>query len=154
MADGHSDVAADLWALAENVLTRLEPVLRQAVEDQSERPQQGCSWCPVCALAALMRGEQHDLITLVASEGAAVLALLRQLMSDHAGSQGQHSARPPRQTGSDATTVDENSRAESGVSHNSGADIAQDTDDPVVQRAKFVPITVTVKDPTAPDPRD
>ena len=76
MDNQHSDVAAELWSLAETVLTRLEPLLRQAVQEQSERPRQGCSWCPVCALAALLRGEQHDLLTLVTSEGASVRSSL------------------------------------------------------------------------------
>ena len=149
MVDRHSDVAAELWALAETVLTRLEPVLRQAVEDQQQRPQQGCSWCPVCALAALMRGEQHDLLTVVATEGASVVALQRQLMSDHAESTGSPSSAAdaagsnnPDPEGDDAPTSD--------AFHSSDPDIAHDTDDPIVRRAKFVPITVTVKDPTTP----
>lgn len=149
MVDRHSDVAAELWALAETVLTRLEPVLRQAVEDQQQRPQQGCSWCPVCALAALMRGEQHDLLTVVATEGASVVALLRQLMSDHAESTGSPSP-PADAAGSNNPDPEGDDGPTSDASHNSDPDIAHDTDDPIVRRAKFVPITVTVKDPTTP----
>lgn len=141
MADRHSDVSAELWALAETVLTRLEPVLRQAVEDQRQRPQQGCSWCPVCAMAALVRGEQHDLLALVASEGAAVIALLRQLMSEHTGAPGP----------SGTERAGREDRPSGGEAHSDDPSVPHDTEDPVVRRAKFVPITVTVKDPNPQD---
>lgn len=150
MADKHSDVSAELWALAETVLTRLEPVLRQAVEDQRQRPQQGCSWCPVCAMAALIRGEQHELLTLVASEGAAVIALLRQLMSEHTGTRDRSDA-----TANEAsTTAAPATHPDGGAAHIVDPTIGHATEDPVVRRAKFVPITVTVKDPTTPDAGD
>lgn len=135
MSTEHPDVAAELWALAETVLTRLEPVLRQAAADQQERPRQGCTWCPVCALAALIRGEQHDLLTLIANEGGTVLALIRQLMAEHTG-------RP-----TDTATAP----TPSGTGHTDADTVAPDTDDAVVRRAKFEPITVTVKDSTTPD---
>ncbi|MDJ0393061.1 hypothetical protein QMK17_06925 [Rhodococcus sp. G-MC3] len=143
MSTEHSDVAAELWALAQTVLTRLEPVLRQAMEDQRERPRQGCSWCPVCALAALIRGEQHDLLALLATEGASVVALLRQLIVDHSPStpsEGAH-ASTPTSPGSDAP-------------HGEDRDIPHDTDESVVRRTGFVPITVTVKDTASPRPTD
>lgn len=172
MASEHSDVAAELWALAETVLTRLEPVLRQAMEEQRERPRQGCSWCPVCALAALIRGEQHDLLTLVATEGAAVVALVRQIVADHAGTAqhagtGQHSGTSQQSDtahrahsdqyagpfGSSGTAAP----AAGGVSdegdapHAGGPSITSDTEEHIARRPGFVPITVTVKDSAASD---
>lgn len=155
MGSEHSDVAAELWSLAETVLARIEPMLRQAVDisgqaspdpgGQSQRPQQGCTWCPVCALAALVRGEQHDLLTLLASESATILALLRQLVAEHS----------PRTTdSSDATRSAPEAPREgqptggSGAFHSGDRTVATDTVDPVVRRAKFVPITVTVKNST------
>lgn len=153
MTERHSDVAAELWALAETVLTRLEPVLRQAVEDQQQRPQQGCSWCPVCALAALIRGEQHDLLTVVATEGASIVALLRQLMSDHAESTASSSSSS-HPAGPHVPDPEADGDTKSDEFHSSDPDIAHDTDDPIVRRAKFVPITVTVKEPTRPNAGD
>lgn len=147
MATDHSDVAAELWALAETVLTRLEPVLRQAMEEQRERPRQGCSWCPVCALAALVRGEQHDLLTLLASESATVVALFRQLVAEHSGTK----PGSPDPTPHDPSTADAD---ESDPAHNYDASIAHDTEDPVVRRTGFVPITVTVKESATTDPVD
>ncbi|SNT22632.1 hypothetical protein [Rhodococcoides kyotonense] len=139
MATEHSDVAAELWALAETVLTRLEPILARAVEDQADAPRQGCSWCPVCALAALIRGEQHDLLTLVATEGATVVAMIRQIVSEH-------SATGAHRRGDDPTTPNPGSDAGFRESdHTSESPIAHDTEVPGVRRAGFTPITVNVK---------
>nr|WP_296771859.1 hypothetical protein [Rhodococcus sp. (in: high G+C Gram-positive bacteria)] len=146
MSTEHSDVATELWALAQTVLTRLEPVLRQAMEDQRERPRQGCSWCPVCALAALIRGEQHDMLTLLATEGASVIALVRQLIADHSPSTDGH--------GSPTDVPGSTPRPDSDVAHSHGEDIAHATDESVVQRTGFVPITVTVRDATSSRPTD
>ena len=129
MTSDHSELGADLFALAETVLTRLEPILRRVAETQADRDQQGCSWCPVCALAALVRGERHDLVELVASEGAVVIALLRQLLADHAGAGTPHSAEP-----ASASSADRPDRESGGV--------AKDTDAPADRRNAFVPITV------------
>lgn len=161
MSTEHSDVAAELWALAQTVLTKLEPVLRQAMEDQRERPRQGCSWCPVCALAAMIRGEQHDLLTLLASEGASVVALIRQMVAEHSGSTPAesssaesthgHGADEPARPG-DADPAFANREDRDGDKrdggHSDDPTIASATDEPNVRRAGFVPITVTVKDAT------
>lgn len=139
MTTEHSDVAADLWTLAETVLTHLEPVLRQAMDEQRERPRQGCSWCPVCALAALVRGEQHDLLTLLATEGAAVLVLVRQLVAEHTGS-GKPSTEADRQNYDDTTVHDRDVEG-----HQSDSVPGYDSEESVIQQPGFVPITVTVK---------
>lgn len=141
MTSEHSDVAAELWALAETVLTRLEPILARAVEGQAQASEQGCSWCPVCALAALIRGEQHDLLTLMATEGATVVAMIRQVVSEHSNSAahagaGAGAQEPP------------NARADADIretAHMQEPDIAPDTEESGVRRAGFVPITVNVK---------
>jgi hypothetical protein len=139
MASEHSDVAADLWALAETVLTRLEPILARAVEDQAQAPRQGCSWCPVCALAALIRGEQHDLLTLVATEGATVVAMIRQVISEH-------SDGVTHRAGDAAERPNPNGETDFRESpHKQESPIARDTEDPGVRRSGFVPITVNVK---------
>ncbi|ORI13347.1 hypothetical protein [Rhodococcus sp. 1168] len=144
MTTEHSDVAAELWALAETVLTRVEPMLRQAVTDQQERPRQGCSWCPVCALSALIRGEQHELLTVLATEGATVVAMIRQLIAEHLDGPASQSTHASTETAEDPGADTD------GHSPDQTEDQAraQGTEEPVVRRGGFVPITVTVKDPT------
>ncbi|WP_228000921.1 hypothetical protein [Nocardia australiensis] len=78
--DGLGEFAAELKLLAEAVLERVEPVLRRAAVE-GETPRSSCSWCPVCAAAALTRGEQHDVIAAVAEHGAAIVTVLREALS-------------------------------------------------------------------------
>lgn len=166
MTDGHADVAAELWALADTVLTRLEPILRQAAVAQGERDRQGCSWCPVCAVAALLRGEQHDLLTLVASEGAGVIALMKQLLADHGRAAADHGSAPtdaPAARGAEAdgpgdsrATTDApnmpdaagrgDAAAPTGDAVTPGPSVAHDTPGAAGRPTSFVPITVTIKD--------
>ncbi|AWK72239.1 hypothetical protein CBI38_12300 [Rhodococcus oxybenzonivorans] len=93
MNDDHAQLVAELRALAENALERLEPILQRAAaphaQDGPNDPAagtgewSGCTWCPVCALAALIRGEQHDLVTLLANQGTVLIAVLRQILDEH-----------------------------------------------------------------------
>ncbi len=157
MTTPHSDVAAELWSLAETVLTRMEPLLRQAVQKQDESPRQGCSWCPVCALAALIRGEQHDLVTLLASEGSTVIALLRQLVSEHVErtDPAEHAAQTGHSAPTESSTTPDAPMGGSVGDDPSGAQNDGDhAADPVIRRAAFEPITVTVKDSTTSGPQD
>lgn len=147
MTTEHSDVAAELWALAETVLTRVEPILRQAVTDQQERPRQGCSWCPVCALSALIRGEQHDLLTVLATEGATVIAMIRQLVAEHMDGPASQAAHASTETAQDPEADTDTDADGHGPDHTEDQAGAQDMEEPVVRRGGFVPITVTVKDP-------
>ena len=48
-------------------------------------------WCPVCALAALVSGEQHPLLTVIADHSVALLAVIRAMV-DNIG----HVAAPDR----------------------------------------------------------
>ncbi|MFD0362548.1 hypothetical protein ACFQZZ_13965 [Nocardia sp. GCM10030253] len=78
--DGLGEFAAELKLLAEAVLERVEPVLRHAaVEGQTEWS--SCSWCPVCAAAALVRGEHHDVLATVADHGTAIITVLREALA-------------------------------------------------------------------------
>lgn len=150
-----------MLALADTVLTRLEPILRRVADSQPEREQQGCGWCPICALAALLRGERHDLVELVASEGAVVVALLRQLLVDHASAASGHdspsraptaagTATPPGGAGKAASSQSDSSAvADPSVGDRAVADVSvgvPGADPPPGHRATFVPITVRIKD--------
>ncbi|WP_032379059.1 hypothetical protein [Rhodococcoides fascians] len=140
MTSGHSELGADLLALADTVLTRLDPILRRVAETQQERDQQGCSWCPVCALAALVRGERHDLVELVASEGTVIIALLRQLLADHTNTGTGHTAAAPAEASPSEPGSDPTSTEPVDLSN-----VSVDTNIPGERRAAFVPITVRVK---------
>ncbi|UXA16243.1 hypothetical protein [Mycobacterium sp. SMC-4] len=81
--------------MAQLIIDRLDPAVRlaaarmQAGEDSPGRCQQ--VWCPVCALAALVSGEQHPLLSVVAEHSVALLALVKALvenMDDPGGPQG------------------------------------------------------------------
>lgn len=130
MSGDPGDVVAELRALAETVLDRLDPIL-QKVAAGSAGPAEhtdgdapacsSCSWCPLCALAAVIRGERHDLVTLVAGQAGTVLAALREALDAHERAAATASAAPSEKP---ATAPAEKSAPASA----------------------FVPIVVTVKD--------
>ncbi|MCV7369309.1 hypothetical protein [Mycolicibacterium duvalii] len=102
----HRDIPPELRQLAQSILDRLDPAIRlaaarmQATGDNPGRCQQ--VWCPVCALAALVSGEQHPLLSVVAEHSVALLTLVRALvdtMDDDRGPQppdGGQPGPPPR----------------------------------------------------------
>lgn len=131
MSEEHERLVAEFRALAETVLTRLEPVLLKAAaatadvaSDSASADTQpvftGCSWCPVCALAALVRGEHHELLAFLAGQAAVFLALLREILDEFLGGPSSPDRGPdggPTAPGAERTRT-----------------------------AAFVPINVTVKD--------
>lgn len=80
----HSDIGPELRQMAQVILDRLDPVVRmaaaraQAGDDSPGRCQQ--VWCPVCALAALISGEQHPLLNVVAEHSVALLTLIKAMV--------------------------------------------------------------------------
>ncbi|OCF84367.1 hypothetical protein AW168_00050 [Nocardia brasiliensis] len=74
-----AEFAAELKLLAEAVLERVEPVLRRAADGQVEWS--SCDWCPVCAAAALVRGEHHEVLQSVADHGTAIVTVLREALA-------------------------------------------------------------------------
>ena len=86
MSGGHPDIGPELRQLAQTLLDRLDPAVRLAaaraagVGDSPAKCQQ--VWCPVCALAALVAGEQHPLLTVVADHSVALLAVIRAMVDD------------------------------------------------------------------------
>ncbi len=116
--DGLGEFAAELKLLAEAVLERVEPVLRRAAGGQPDWS--SCSWCPVCAAAALVRGEHHDVLAVVADHGTAIVTVLREALAgvpvdpvmpddvvphDHSFAAEQHDAAPdPESTPAEADT--------------------------------------------------
>ncbi len=109
MTDDYDVLLADLRVLADKVLDFMDGVVDQLADrgdaagtahnahvagapgargpggtaDSGTPATTGCSWCPVCAVVALFRGENHELLTLLASQLAAFLALVREWLARH-----------------------------------------------------------------------
>lgn len=77
--DSFGEFAQELRALAETLLERIEPALRRAAAD--DRQWDSCSWCPVCAAAALVRGEHHEVVAAIADHGTAIVTVLREALA-------------------------------------------------------------------------
>jgi hypothetical protein len=92
MTGSHADIGPELRQLAQTILDRLDPAVRLAAAraagsvDGPGKCQQ--LWCPVCALAALVAGEQHPLLTVIAEHSVALLAIIRAVIEDSADTAG------------------------------------------------------------------
>ena len=65
-------------------------------------------WCPVCALAALVSGEQHPLVTVIADHSVALMAVIRSMATAAADTTqpeppGDHEATGPAPAGEQPT---------------------------------------------------
>jgi len=98
----HPDIGPELRRLAQVILDRLDPAVRAAAAMATEtlsgpgRCQQ--VWCPVCALAAVVSGEQHPLLTVIADHSVALMAVIRTLTTDPSTQPpppGEHEAAGP-----------------------------------------------------------
>jgi hypothetical protein len=74
-------MAPELRQLAQSILDRLDPAVRMAAARAASGSEAKCQqvWCPVCALAALVSGEQHPLLTVIAEHSVALLAVVRAM---------------------------------------------------------------------------
>lgn len=81
MTGPHPDLTVELRRLAQTVLDRLDPAVRMAAARATGGGAGSCEqvWCPVCAIAALINGEQHPLLTIVAEHSVALLAVVRAM---------------------------------------------------------------------------
>lgn len=94
MTGVHADLGAELRALAQSILDRVDPAVRFAAARAIAAQGPGsCQqvWCPVCALAAVVRGEQHPLLDVVAEHSVALFTVVRAVldtMNDDAAGTG------------------------------------------------------------------
>lgn len=104
MSGTHPDLGPELRQLAQVILDRLDPAVRSAALLAAARSTDGpgsCQqvWCPVCALAALVTGEEHPLITVISEHSVALLAVIRAVLdnTDGAGTadEGTDGPEPP-----------------------------------------------------------
>jgi hypothetical protein len=79
----HADLGPELRVLAQSILDRIDPAVRAAAAAASGGTSPGkCQqvWCPVCALAAVVSGEQHPLLTVIADHSVALLTVVRAMI--------------------------------------------------------------------------
>jgi hypothetical protein len=89
MTGSHPELGSELRQLAQDILDRLDPAVRLAAANfaaSADSAPGKCQqvWCPVCALAALVNGEQHPMLTVIAEHSVALLAVVRA-MADPGG---------------------------------------------------------------------
>ncbi|QLL05532.1 hypothetical protein [Mycobacterium vicinigordonae] len=84
MSRSHADVGSELRRLAQAILDGIDPGVRAAATLASSTGPGKCQqvWCPVCALAAVVSGEQHPLVTVIASHSVALLEVVRAIVDD------------------------------------------------------------------------
>ena len=97
---GHADLGPELRQLAQAILDRIDPALRAAAMLAVARATEGpgrCQqvWCPVCALAALVTGEEHPLLTVISEHSVALLAVVRALLDDDRAEGAAAAHEPP-----------------------------------------------------------
>ncbi|WP_024793158.1 hypothetical protein [Tomitella biformata] len=121
----------ELRSVLSAVIAAVEPMLGQLAAPDA--PAGNCTWCPVCALVALSRGEQHPLLTAISVHGVALLAILRDVLADAAAT---HAAQTNPDVGAEA--------AEPGQPESGPADAAESAEPAGRRRPTFERITVNL----------
>jgi hypothetical protein len=89
----HPDLGPELRKLAQSILDGIDPAIRLAasriVGDGAGTGKCQQVWCPVCALAAVVTGDEHPLLTVIAEHSVALLAVVRAVVDQVDG------AKPP-----------------------------------------------------------
>jgi hypothetical protein len=83
-------------------LDRLDPAVRSAAAMAAGSGGPGkCQqvWCPVCALAALVHGEQHPMLSVIAEHSVALMTVIRAIVEDTARPPEPPPEGPPPQDG-------------------------------------------------------
>ncbi|CAM3998115.1 hypothetical protein [Smaragdicoccus niigatensis] len=79
MVDFEGAGGVDLRALLDDAIGKIEPLLKSAAAAQSE--QTPCTWCPICRAANAVKGHEQDLFASIATQGGALLSVLKDAMS-------------------------------------------------------------------------
>lgn len=108
---GHSELGPELRQLAQAILDRLDPAVRAAAAMAGDalRSPGRCQqvWCPVCALAALVSGEQHPLLTVVAEHSVTLMTVIQSMVDESRTSPAEAAAPAPVVDESADETADE-----------------------------------------------
>ena len=90
MSGVHPDIGPELRKLAHSILDGIDPAVRLAVSralgDGAGTGKCQQVWCPICALAAVVTGEEHPLLTVIAEHSVALLAVIRAIVEQVDGS--------------------------------------------------------------------
>lgn len=83
----HPDLAElgpELRKLVQALLDGIDPAVRTAAMLASSGEPGKCQqvWCPVCALVALVTGEEHPLLTVVAEHSVSLMTVIRSVLSE------------------------------------------------------------------------
>lgn len=90
---GHPWLTGETRQLAEQLLDHVEPWVQRLREDRpadtADPMPATCAWCPLCALAATLRGERPELAMRLAEHASGLLAAAREALAQHGpGPQG------------------------------------------------------------------
>ena len=84
MTGVHPDIGPELRKLAQKILDQIDPAVRlaasMAIGEGAGTGKCQQVWCPVCALAAVVSGEEHPLLTVIAEHSVALLAVIRAIV--------------------------------------------------------------------------
>ncbi|OBB89774.1 hypothetical protein [Mycolicibacterium peregrinum] len=116
MTGSHPELGSELRQLAQEILDRLDPAVRLAAANfaaSADSAPGKCQqvWCPVCALAAVVNGEQHPLLTVIAEHSVALLTVIRAVLDDERdddGDRGAEGGSPSPDGGPDVPPPDDN----------------------------------------------
>ncbi|MDQ3151270.1 MAG: hypothetical protein M3R63_05935 [Actinomycetota bacterium] len=75
--DAHSRVSEEFRRLAEAIAERAGAAPQRGRQQGSTT----CTWCPLCAVVGLLRGERPELAEQLAAHGAGLLAVLREVVA-------------------------------------------------------------------------
>ncbi|MFV8051057.1 hypothetical protein [Mycobacterium sp. 48b] len=119
MTGSHPELGSELRQLAQDILDRLDPAVRLAAANfaaSADSSPGKCQqvWCPVCALAAVVNGEQHPLLSVIAEHSVALLTVIRAVLDDGSDGfggdgpdNGPGGGSPPPDGGPDAPPPDD-----------------------------------------------
>ena len=84
MTGVHPDIGPELRKLAQKILNQIDPAVRlaasMAVGDGVGTGKCQQVWCPVCALAAVVSGDEHPLLTVIAEHSVSLLTVIRAIV--------------------------------------------------------------------------
>ncbi|GAA3437785.1 hypothetical protein GCM10018954_073990 [Kutzneria kofuensis] len=91
-------IAEELRLLIDALAEKAEPYLQRIVADSADHEPTTCDWCPVCAVAAVLRGERSELAARAAEHAAGLLTVLRMAVQQERGAppQADEQPTPPR----------------------------------------------------------
>jgi hypothetical protein len=107
MTGVHPDIGPELRKLAQSILDGIDPAVRlaasRALGDGAGTGKCQQVWCPVCALAAVVTGEEHPLLTVIAEHSVALLAVIRAIVEQIDGSTPPPDGPPGDGVGADTS---------------------------------------------------